>query len=65
MHLIRRRYQDDADFREYVTRYIGEFDTLLDQARKWDYENLLHTTFMTADIGKLYLLLSRAVGKEK
>ena len=30
-----------------------------------DPENLLHSTFMTADVGKLYILLCRALGREE
>lgn len=61
---IRRRFRQDPEFREHATHYLTEFEKLLEQAGKWDYENLLRTTFLTADIGKLYLLLSRAVGRE-
>ncbi|MFQ5953983.1 MAG: hypothetical protein ACE5JZ_02855 [Kiloniellales bacterium] len=61
---IRRRYRQDPEFRKHAAHYITEFENLLDEAGKWDYENLLGTTFLTADVGKLYLLLSRAVGRE-
>ena len=65
LRLIQRRYEEDRDFRQYVTRFIGEFDKLLAEARDLDYQNLLRTTFLTADVGKLYLLLCRAIGHEQ
>ncbi len=61
---IRHRVRQDPEFRKHASHYINEFENLLDEAGKCDYENLLGTTFLTADVGKLYLLLSRAVGRE-
>jgi hypothetical protein len=61
---IRRKFRQDPEFREHASHYVTEFESLMQQAEKWDYENLLRTTFLTADVGKLYLLLSRAVGRE-
>jgi len=37
----------------------------LNDARESDPENLLHSTFMTADVGKLYILLTRALGRDE
>ena len=61
---IRRKFRQDPEFRQHASHYVSEFESLLEQAGKCDYENLLRTTFLTADVGKLYLLLSRAVGRE-
>jgi predicted nucleic acid-binding Zn-ribbon protein len=63
LRLIGRKFQHDAEFRADVSRYLGAFENLIEQAGSWDRDNLLHTTFLTADIGKLYLLLSQAVGR--
>ena len=38
------------------------FDSLLAQANQVDRSKLLHTTFLTADIGKLYVFLARSIG---
>ncbi len=38
-------------------------EALLAQATDCDPENLLSTTFLTADVGKLYLILSRSLGR--
>jgi hypothetical protein len=37
---------------------------LLTEAQGSDPQNLLHSTFMTADVGKLYILLCHALGRE-
>jgi hypothetical protein len=60
---IREKYEDDGDFRDYVNRYIAEFETLLNQARAADRADVLTGTFTSAEVGKLYLVLSRALGR--
>ncbi len=60
---ISKRYEQDERFRNQVTRYINQFESLLSQAANCDPEHVLSSTFMTADVGKLYLLLSRSIGK--
>jgi len=54
----------DGDMRRYAMRYIDYFERLLKESQAVDPENLLHSTFMTGDVGKLYLLLCRAVGRD-
>lgn len=61
--VIKKRYEEDDKFRKYVSSYLEQFERLLVQASESDPENLLSSTFVTADVGKLYLLLSRAVGR--
>jgi len=63
INAIRERYEDDGDFRDYVNRYIAEFETLLNQARAADRADVLTGTFTSAEVGKLYLVLSRALGR--
>ena len=48
--------------RQYVTRFVDEFDRLV-ESEAVDPENLLHSTFMTADVGRLYLL-NRSLGRD-
>jgi len=61
--VIRGKYEGDENFRKYVTRYIEHFEKLLNEANESDPENLLSSTFLSADVGKLYLLLARSVGR--
>ncbi|MEX2629811.1 MAG: hypothetical protein WD341_07720 [Tistlia sp.] len=62
---LAQRYRDDERFRQRATRYIQQFESLLNQAAECDPENVLSATFLTADVGKLYLLLARAVGRQQ
>ena len=61
---IGERIRLDAAMRGYVTRYVELFDQLLQGAAKSDSENLLHATFLTSDVGKLYIILSKSLGRE-
>jgi len=61
--VISTKYEDDEEFRRYVQRYLDHFEKLLSEANESDPENLLSSTFLSADVGKLHLLLARAVGR--
>ena len=61
--VIRAKFEGDENFRKYVQRYLDHFERLLNQASESDPENLLSSTFLSADIGKLYLVLARSVGR--
>jgi methyl-accepting chemotaxis protein len=61
---ITQKYQDEGDFREYVTRYVSQFEGLIAEAKRRDPEGVLGTTFLSSDIGKVYMLLARAIGRD-
>ena len=61
---VAQRYREDGEFREYVNRYIAQFENTLGEAKKRDMDGVLATTFLTADVGKVYMLLIRALGRE-
>ena len=61
--VISSKYEDEDEFRRYVQRYLDKFEKLLSEANESDPENLLSSTFLSVDVGKLYLLLARAVGR--
>jgi ABC-type transporter Mla subunit MlaD len=58
---IEQRYEQDARFRDMVSRYLSKFEELLREANSADQESLLNATFITADVGKLYLVLQRSL----
>ncbi|QEX24339.1 hypothetical protein FRZ61_42800 [Hypericibacter adhaerens] len=60
---IEQRYKDDDRFRDMVERYMERFEELLAQAQEADPESVLNAAFITADVGKLYLVLSRSIGR--
>ncbi|HBM13989.1 MAG TPA: hypothetical protein DD390_14945 [Rhodospirillaceae bacterium] len=59
------KIRHDPDARKYVLRYIEQFDRLLIDSEATDPEHLIHSTFVTSDVGKLYILLCRATGREE
>ena len=61
--VIKANFEKNADFRRAVNRYLDQFDALMEQARDCDSNDVLSATFMTADVGKLYILLSRSLGR--
>ena len=61
---ITEKLKNDDEMRQYVTRFVDEFDRLVRESEAVDPENLLHSTFMTADVGRLFLLLNRALGRD-
>ena len=61
---VKKKYEDDGEFREYVSRYISQFDALLAEAKKRDHDAVLSTTFLSSDMGKVYMLLARAIGRD-
>ncbi|NQU56481.1 MAG: hypothetical protein HQ513_04545, partial [Rhodospirillales bacterium] len=61
---IKQRYQNDQEFRNYVSRYMDEFKNFLSEARKRDQQGVLSTIFLSSDMGKLYMVLTQALGRE-
>ena len=61
---VKARYDSDELFRDQVTRYLNQFDSLIKQSADCDPEHILSAAFMTSDVGKLYLLLSRSLGRK-
>ncbi|MBI3452095.1 MAG: hypothetical protein HY057_04550 [Rhodospirillales bacterium] len=62
--VIKRKFQDDPEFRKYVTDYLSQFERLLADAKDADPENILSATFLTADVGKLYMVLAGILGRK-
>ena len=62
---VRELFEEDEEFRALATRYLREFERLLAQAGDADPDELLSASLLTADVGKAYLLLSRAIDRHK
>jgi hypothetical protein len=60
---IEQRYQRDERFHDMVDRYVQKFEDLLTQSDSADPESILNATFITADVGKLYLVMTRSLGR--
>jgi hypothetical protein len=61
---IQKKFQEDGEFREYVNRYMTQFSQMLAEAGRRDRDGVLSTTFLSSDMGKVYMILSRALGRE-
>ena len=61
---IREKFAKDSEFRSYVQRFLRQYEELYEQAVANDHGDLLGSTFMSSDIGKLYLLLCSAAGRD-
>jgi hypothetical protein len=62
---LRERFETDTEFRGYVQRFIRQFEELLDDAAARDHSDLLASTLMTSDVGKVYVLLCTAIGRHR
>jgi hypothetical protein len=62
---VRDLFTENPEFRALASRYLSEFEKLLTQAGEADPDELLSASLLTADVGKAYLLLSRAIERHK
>jgi hypothetical protein len=60
---VRELFEEDEEFRAVAMRYMHEFERLLGQAGDADPDDLLSASLLTADVGKAYMLMSRAVDR--
>ncbi|MCZ6455498.1 MAG: hypothetical protein O6909_14760, partial [Alphaproteobacteria bacterium] len=60
---VRELFEEDDEFRALAVRYMREFERLLGQAGDADADELLSAILLTADVGKAYMLMSRAVDR--
>ena len=62
---IRDDYEKKTDFRIIVDKYLDDFDTLIAAAKENDHAGTLLAMISGSDVGKIYYILSRALGKVK
>ncbi len=60
---IRKLYEKNMDFRNMVTKYLSDFETLLARARVNEHAGVLLSVISGADIGKVYYILAKALDK--
>ena len=54
-------YEDDAEFREYVSRYIHDFESMLRMLLATANGHSLSVTLLGSDMGKMYVALAQAI----
>ncbi len=60
---IRRKYVQNADFRNAVNRYIDDFERLLGDVSRNDQGGNMAQSYLTSDTGKVYTMLAHASGR--
>lgn len=60
---IRSMFETNPEFRELVTSYVGEFERLLAKAYANEKADILVSLFTSTDLGKIYMVISKALGK--
>ena len=60
---IRSEFEKNLEFRNIVTKYLSEFETLVSKARENERSGILLSVISGADIGKLYYILARSLDK--
>jgi len=54
-------FEADHDFREHVSRYIHDFESMLRNVLSTRDGNALGVTLLSSDIGKLYVALAQSI----
>ena len=61
---ITELFTENSEFRDYVSRYISEFDGVLSRAQENERSEILTGILLGSEAGRLYMLLSRIFNKE-
>lgn len=61
---IGERFTEDAEFRAYVTKYMGTFEGVLSRAQENERADVLTAVLLGSEAGRLYMTLSRVFNKE-
>ena len=64
MDKLREKFAGDSEFRTYVQRFLRQFEDMFEQASANDHGDLLSSTFASSDLGRLYVILCGAAGRD-
>lgn len=59
--IIAAHYDDDAEFRDHVNRYIHDFESMMRVLLSTRDGNAIGVTLLSSDVGKLYVALAQAI----
>lgn len=57
-------FTEHSEFREYISRYMGEFEGVLSRAQENERSDVLTGVLLGSEAGRLYMLLSRVFNKD-
>lgn len=60
---VRKLFAQNAEFRDYASRYMGEYEALMKAARQNDRADVLTAVFTASDMGRLYTVLAKSTGR--
>ena len=60
---IKTEFEKNAEFRDVVTRYLTDFESLVGKAKDSEKSGLLLSVISGADVGKLYYVLAKALDR--
>lgn len=60
---IREEYEKNTDFRQMSDRYLSEFETLLDGARRSEKPQIILALLSGSELGKIYYIMARALDR--
>lgn len=61
--MVAKRYEEDAEFRDHVTKYIRDFEHLMERVDSLSGANAVSITMISSELGKLYVMLAQAMKK--
>lgn len=61
--IIAGHYDDDAEFRDHVNRYIHDFEAMMRVLLSTRDGNAIGVTLLSSDVGKLYVALAQAIDR--
>lgn len=61
--IIATQYDEDAEFRDHVNRYIHDFESMMRVLLSTRDGNAIGVTLLSSDVGKLYVALAQAIDR--
>jgi hypothetical protein len=62
---VAARFETDATFRETAITFIAHFEGVMRQAMEGERTDTLSASLLSSDMGKLYVVLARAINRLK
>ena len=60
---VKNEFEKNLEFRDIVTRYLSDFESLVNKARDSENSGMLLSVISGADVGKLYYVLAKSLDR--